>query len=314
LAGACLGPRVFRPWRSFPTMVASGFILGFLTGGFPDRAREISQLALIVATTFALTEISFRGISLGKELRWFLLPLTMNYVVLGVPILAFASLTVERTIHDGWVLMAAVPPAIAVVPITAYIRGNTRRTLISLALLYLFGLFLVPGLTFAFTHETVPLLGLVVQTVLLVGVPIAASRPVRRWSKINAHRASAVSFSFFFLVFAVSGSARGTLLSRPDLLVTLSVFSIFRTFGIGLATFLLARRIHLSRDDRIAVTAFGSFKNLGLAIVLAFSIFGPEATLPSIVSLVFEIGWLATLPILFRSEVATPSPKDRPAS
>jgi bile acid:Na+ symporter, BASS family len=296
-------------------MVASGFVSGFLTGGFPSGAREISQVALIIATTFALTEISFSGISLRAELRWFLLPLSMNYVVLGVPILAFASVTAERAIHDGWVLMAAVPPAIAVVPITAYIRGNTRRTLISLALLYLFGLFVVPALTFAFTRETVPLLGLVVQTVLLVGVPIAASRPLRRWPKIHAHRPTAVSFSFLFLVFAVSGSARGTLLSRPDLILTLSALAIVRTFGLGLAVFLLARRIHLSRDDRIAATAFASFKNLGLAIVLAFSVFGPEATLPSIVSLVFEIGWLATLPILLRSSAATqPSPGDRPSS
>jgi BASS family bile acid:Na+ symporter len=225
----------------------------------------------------------------------------MNYVALGGLILALGSQVEERAIHDGWVLMAAVPPAIAVVPITAYLRGNTRRTLISLALMYLFGLALLPGLTFAFTHQGVPLSDLVAQTVLLVGVPIAASQPLRRWPRLDAHRPTAVSLSFFFLVFAISGSTRATLLSRPDLLIALSGVSILRTFGIGLAVFLLSRRIGLPREDRIALTAFASFKNLGLTIVLAFSVFGPEASLPSIVSLAFEISWLAILPILFRS-------------
>lgn len=292
-------------------MVASGFFLGFLTGGFPERAREISQAALVIATTFALTEISFRGISPRAEARGFLLALTMNYVALGGLILAFGSQAEERAIHDGWVLMAAVPPAIAVVPITAYLRGNTRRTLLSLALMYLLGLALVPGLTFAFTRQGVPLPDLVAQTVLLVGVPIAASQPLRRWPRIDAHRTTAVSVSFFFLVFTISGSTRATLLSRPDLLVALSGLSILRTFGIGLAAFLLSRRLRLPREDRIAVTAFASFKNLGLTIVLAFAVFGPEASLPSIVALVFEISWLATLPILFRSTGEMPSRPDR---
>ena len=57
--------------------------------------------------------------------------------------------------------------------------------------------------------------------------------------------------------------------------------------------------------ERVAVTAFSSFKNLGLTVVLAFAVFGPVATLPSIVSLVFEILWLAALPLLFRADMAT---------
>jgi predicted Na+-dependent transporter len=58
----------------------------------------------------------------------------------------------------------------------------------------------------------------------------------------------------------------------------------------------------LSRDDQVALTAFGSFKNLSLTVVLAFAVFGPIATLPSIVSLVCEILWLAALPFLFRAQ------------
>jgi predicted Na+-dependent transporter len=109
-----------------------------------------------------------------------------------------------------------------------------------------------------------------------------------------------VSISFFFLVIAVAGSTRGPLLARPDLLVSLTLFSFVRTFGVGFFVFVLAHALHVSRDEQVALTAFGSFKNLGLTIVLAFSVFGAVATLPSIVSLVFEILWLMTLPFVFR--------------
>ena len=62
----------------------------------------------------------------------------------------------------------------------------------------------------------------------------------------------------------------------------------------------------IEKIDRPAVTTFGSFKNLGLTVVLAFAIFGQTATLPSIVSLVFEILWLGALPFVFRSQDSTP--------
>lgn len=281
-------------------MVASGLVVGFATGGFPAYSREISQVALVVGMTFSLTEISFTGISPRAELRGFVLSLAMSYGVLSGLVLAFAYGSGDPALHDGWVLMAAVPPAIAVVPITSYLKGDTRRTVISLAMLYLLGLGLVPLITLAFANRSVPPSELVAQTVLLIGVPLAVSRPLGRWPQIRDARLSGVGVSFFFLVIAVAGSTRGPLLERPDLLPVLVSLAFIRTFALGVAVFAVSRALRLSRDSQIAVTTSASFKNLGLTVVLAFAMFGPTATLPSIVSLVFEILWLAALPRLFR--------------
>lgn len=281
-------------------MVASGLVVGFATGGFPLFSREISQIALALGMTFALTEISFGGISPRTEFRRFLISLAMSYGVLSGLILAFAALSPNPEIHDGWVLMASVPPAIAVVPITSYLKGDTRRSLISLAILYLAGLVLVPAITLAFTSRIVPLQELLLQTVLLIGVPFVASRPLRRWPRIHRVSQSGVSISFFFLVIAIAGSTRGPLLEHPEVLLPLVLMGFGRTFVLGAAVFGLALALSTPRDERVALTVFASFKNLGLTVVLAFTVFGAEATLPSIVSLVFEILWLAALPVLFR--------------
>ena len=282
-------------------MVASGLVVGLATGGFPILSKEISQIALVFAMTFSLMEISFAGISLRSELRSVGLSLLMSYGVLSAIVLVFAYLDPDPSLHDGWVLMAAVPPAVAVVPITSYLKGDTRRALISLAILCLLGLVAVPIITLGFTRQTVPVADLVVQTVVLVGVPIAASRPLRGWPRLAKFRPSIVGVSFFVLVLAIAGSTRGPLLSRSDLIVSLALLSFARTFGSGTAVFATAQMLRLPREDRVALTAFASFKNLGLAVVLAFAVFGPTATLPAIVSLVFEILWLAALPFLFRA-------------
>jgi len=284
-------------------MVASGLVVGFATGGFPAYSKEISQVALVLGMTFSLTEISIAGISPRTELRRFLIAFAMSYVVLSGLILTFAVLSPDPQIRNGWVLMAAVPPAIAVVPITSILKGDTRRSVISLAFLYLLGLGLVPAITLVFTSQAAPFGELVVQTVLLIGVPLVASRFLRRWHRGADIRGSAVSVSFFFLVVAIAGSTRAPLLAHPELIASLALLSFVRTFLLGGVVFVLTRAFHVPWAERVAVTAFSPFKNLGLTVVLAFAVFGSVATLPSIVSLIFEILWLAALPLLFRADM-----------
>ncbi len=282
-------------------MVAAGLVVGLLTGGFPAAySRIVQQVALVLAMAFSLTEISFRGISPKAEARSIAAALVMSYGVLGGLVLLYASLSTDPNIRSGWVLVAAVPPAVLVVPLTSLLHGDVRASLISDAVLYLLGLVTVPVLCILLLGQAVPIEDLVIQTLLLIGVPIVVSRPLRRWSRIQEVRASAVSGSFFFLVLAIAGSARDELLGRPDLVVGLSGLALLRTFGLGLVLLGLTRTLRISRNARIATVGFGSFKNLGLTVVLAATFFAPAASLPAVVSLIFEILWLSTLPFLFR--------------
>lgn len=282
-------------------MVAAGFVAGFATGGFPtEYSGPAQQLALILAMTFSLTEISFRGISPKREARGIGLSLLMNYGALGGLVLVFALMTADPAIRSGWVLMAVVPPAIAVVPITSFLKGDVRGSLISDAVLYLLGLVIIPALSLLLLGQA-PLLGaLVTQTLLLIGLPILLSRPLRLWKGIHEARPTAVSLAFFVLVFSIAGSTRDPLLGRTDLILSLSAFAFLRTMGLGFLVFGVTRILAIPRNDRIAAMTFAGFKNLGLTVVLAFTVFGPIASLPAIVSLVFEILWMGALPLLFR--------------
>ncbi len=124
-----------------------------------------------------------------------------------------------------------------------------------------------------------PVSELLVQTVLLIGAPLAASRGIARWPRVRENRATVVSVSFFVLVTAIAGSTRSALLARPDLLGVLSVLALLRTFGVGGLVFLLSGALGASRETRLSLTAFASFKNLGLTVVLAFAYASDEAAI-----------------------------------
>ncbi len=282
-------------------MVGAGLVVGFLTGGFPANLSGIIQQAtLIVAMAFSLTEISFRGISPGAELRGLALSSAMTYGVLGSLVIAIGLLTPDPQVRSGWVLMGAVPPAVAVVPITSLLRGNVRRALISESVLYFTGLAMVPGLSLLFLGEAVPVETLAVQTLLLIGVPTILSRPLRGWKPVHEVRPVAVCVSFFVLVMAIAGSTRATLLSEPGLAAGLSLLAFARTIGLGLMILAVTVLLRTPRETRIAAVTFAGFKNLGLTVVLAFNVFGPLASLPAITALIFETAWMSLLPLLFR--------------
>ncbi len=283
-------------------MVAAGLVVGLATGGFPgDTSRLVQQLALVLAMTFSLTEISFRGISVRAEARGIVLAFAASYGAMGGLLLAFAAWTQEADLRSGWVLMAAVPPAVAVVPITSFLRGNVRSALIADALLYLLGLLMVPALTFALLGQGVPIGELILQTLLLIGVPILLSRVLLRWRRVHDVRSTAVSASFFVLVLAIAGSARDVLLGRPDLVAGLAGLAVLRTFGLGVVLFGAGIALHASRDTRVAASTFGGFKNLGLTVVLASTVFGAVASLPAVMCLIFETAWMSVLPLLYRT-------------
>ena len=282
-------------------MVGAGLIVGLATGGFPaDLSGPVQQATLIVAMAFSLTEISFRGISPGEELRGIALSAAMTYGVLGALVFAFALLSPDPLIRSGWVLMGAVPPAVAVVPVTSLLRGNVRRALISEAVLYFVGLVAVPGLSLLFLGESVPVQTLVLQTLLLIGIPVLLSRPLRAWKPVHEARPVAVCVSFFFLVLAIAGSTRSTLLAQPSLAAGLGLLAFARTLGLGLVILALTKLLAVPRETQIAAVTFAGFKNLGLTVVLASTVFGALASLPAITALIFETVWMSLLPFLFR--------------
>jgi BASS family bile acid:Na+ symporter len=290
-------------------MVGAGLVLGLLSGGVPVVNREVSIVALMFAMTFSLTEIRFRGLSVRDETRAFATTVALNYGVLSGAILILGYLFDEPVIRYGWVVMAAVPSALAVVPLTSIFRGDVRRALVSTALLYLLALLLIPAITQIFAGEAAPLLGVAQQIFLLIVVPLLVSRPLLRSPWVQEHRTTLVNLGFLILVSTVIGPNRNVFLEDVALIALLASAAFVRTFVTGGATLALARTRFGDRAREVHYTLFVSFKNLGLAAILALALFGPRAALPAIVALFLEIAWFTVLAAILprnRRLAATP--------
>ena len=280
--------------ESYPITMTAGLVLGLLLGGFPILTREISMASLALAMTLSLTSVSLtqaRGKDHFEHAAWALL---INYGFLTAVILIL-SIFFEGDVRNGWLLMAAAPSAISVVPFTTILGGQTSKALFSTAVNYLVALVLMPVLTLVLIGSSVSVTSLIVYILLLIVLPMGLSRAVMRMRISKATNSSVLNVSMAVLIFAVAGANRSAFQGELLVVAAISVACVVRTFGTGLLTEVVLRRIGMPKSSRISYVLFSSYKNLGLTATLAIALFEPIVAVPATICIVFEVVWVISL-------------------
>jgi len=286
--------RPARILESYPITMTSGLVLGLLLGGFPAYTKEISTAALAAAMTLSLTNITLsqtRGKDHIRHAGWALI---INYGALTALILAIAMFF-DADIRNGWILMAAAPSAISVVPFTTILGGRTSKALFSTAVNYGVALVLMPLLTLALIGSAVSVASLIAYILLLIVLPMALSRAVMRANLSKSANSSMLNVSMAVLIFAVAGANRSAFTGDLSIVAAISVACVARTFASGLATETILRSMKMPKAERISYVLFASYKNLGLTATLAIALFAPIVAVPATICIVFEVVWVIFL-------------------
>lgn len=283
-----------RVLQSYSVMMFAGLVLGLLAGGFPCYTKEISMASLALLMTLSLSTVDLGGTRGRDHLGHAVSALALNYLMLTIVILLI-GLPFSDELWPGWVLMAAAPSAVSVVPFTSILGGRTTKALFSTAANYIAALILMPVITFSLIGDAVSAANLIYALLLLIALPMAASRGVQKLKLRNETNTIAMNLAFAVLIFAVAGSNRDAFFGEPALVLAISAGCLARTFGTGLATEYCLRRAGIAKEERIAYTLFASYKNLGLTATLAIALFEPIVAVPATICIVFEVAWVIFL-------------------
>lgn len=289
--------------RDFPMLSISillAMILGIITGGYPCYTNEISTISLFLAMTISLASISFKGIITRDSLKMVLYSIILNYGVLSGLILLI-SLPFENGLRYGFAMMAAVPPAIVVMPLTDILKGKTEYALLSISSIYLLSILLTPLIIYLLLGKKVNGANLILTTLILIALPLLLSRIVRRLRISRRISETMINACFFLLIFGIVGENRSFLLYNLEEILLIVLLTILRTFGPGLGVIKIGKAMKISMDRIIPLSLFSSFKNDGLAIILCLSLF-PEriaylATIPCVLAVMIEMSWVVYLEV-----------------
>jgi BASS family bile acid:Na+ symporter len=248
-------------------------------------------ISLVIIMTLSLAQIVFEPIYIKKQARQAFVAFLMNYVLLTGIILLSTRLLTDPDLIVGFVVMAAVPPAIAVIPFTNFLRGDAFLSLVSSTLLYLISPILVPLIVHLGAGfkgiDTTSLIKVLVELIIL---PIGLSRIIIRldfYERIKRSQDVIINFFFFILIYAVVGVNQRAFFQ--DTIGIISAICFLRTFVVGTFVHSLAKFLGIDEKTAITYTLFSSYKNLGLTATMALALVGERACIPAAVCIPFEV-------------------------
>ncbi|MGA2782684.1 MAG: hypothetical protein ABSF13_12320 [Smithella sp.] len=239
--------------------------------------------------------LNFRAI-----LKPSLIGIMMTYVILNGAILLLSALLIDdHNLWIGFVLIAAVPPAVAVIPFTAILEGNVSNTLSGTVASYLAALLIMPLMFWIFigTSFDDPYKLLRIMLLLIV-LPLVLSRMILyfNWQeRLAPVRGLLTDWGFFIVLYSIIGVNRDLIFSQPLSIVPVAGVVFATTFVLGWLIERICVFFKVDKKNIISLVLQGTLKNQGIAGGLAIALFEKESALPSAVYSIFMILYIIWL-------------------
>jgi BASS family bile acid:Na+ symporter len=293
--------------RNRDFLLVTALLLGLFWGqGAKWTERTVLPVLGLVMTLATMGVPGSIFLSPGKMVRPALWGVALNYGVLGCLILALSGLFItDLDLWDGFVIMTAVPPAVAVIPFSVILNGNQSLALIGTIGCYLAALGITPLIAYLFLGEAfgnpVKIVTIMMELIL---VPLVLSR-ILIWTgwvkKLESLRGPLINWSFFLIVYTIIGLNRQLFFDRPGALVLPAGIALASTFLLGWGIEKIGRWRGTDSPTITTMVLLGTHKNTGLAAGLALSLFSEKTAVPATITTIFMLVYMIRLSIRQRA-------------
>jgi BASS family bile acid:Na+ symporter len=269
-----------------------------------EGARWTEPLTLpALAVVMTLSMLSVPG-SIFRSFPNLLIPamigIVMNYFILGPILLGLNIILIsDESLRLGFLLIASVPPAVAVIPFTYFLKGDETLSLIGTIGAYLGALIIMPLIALLFIGPGfVDPMKLLVILIELILFPLIVSRiliGVRMASHLDSIKGGVTNWSFFLLTYTIVGLNRNLILGQPLSLLPVVLIALTSTFLLGWGIEKVGTLFHLPKKILTSLVLLGTLKNYGLAGGLALALFSKKTSVPATVSAIFMIVYIIWL-------------------
>jgi len=284
-----------RVLRSSTAMLLLAIFIGLV---FPQAShifRGYVNHSLIIMLAISAMSMSLRSIISAKRgVKMVLVGFALNYVALSALciLLGYIFFPQDVDLRNGFVVMAAVPVAVAVVPFTYLLKGDVEYSMTVSALLYLLALILTPALIYVLFGSAINLWDLIILDLQLILLPLILSRILLllRANKLPKWIYDVIiNLALAVIVYAIIGVNQPTFFSGEGFLYLILVAALIRTFGIGIITKKVMYKLGIEKTLILPFTMLASIKNMALTSTLALSLFTPKSSLPAAICMPLEI-------------------------
>ena len=292
--------RIFFATRNI--LLLGAIALGLALG---DRVAWLDPLAIPIL--MAIMTVSMSGVAWDRfrDPRLLARPVAvgifLNHLVLGGATLALGWAFVrDPELRAGFVLVAAAPPGIAIIPFTRILAGDLALSTAGVVGGFASTLVIAPLAAAVFLGSGLITPGHLLPAILkLLVVPFIAAQMIIRAGR--AHRVSrwhgtAVNWGFAVIVLAAVGVNRGVFLGDPGIPLRCGAAAILSVFGLGWLLNAVFARAGVDREKRASLVLMGTVKNSAFSTAVGLALLGKTASVPGVIVTVAIILFLVVAP------------------
>jgi len=272
-----------------------------IAGEYAGKLKFLTFPALSLTMIFSMTGISLRQVrKMDRIYNPILLGIGLNYLVFSAVLLPLAYLLMPtKELFYGFVVIAAAPPGVAIIPFTFILKGNVVYSILGVTAAFLSSIIIAPLMVkYLASSVAINPIDLFWMMVQLVIIPLIVSRFLL-WKPIKPYiekvRGKVVDWGFALLIFVAVGLNRSVFFTTPILLLEIGGILMVTLWGLGYITNWVAKYFNLPYEKRIALTMMVGIKSSGFSVFTALSLFGQEAAIPSAVLAVVVLIYLIFL-------------------
>jgi BASS family bile acid:Na+ symporter len=229
--------------------------------------------------------------TLTKNIKGVFISLLINYVLLSGIYLLFGLIffSASSEYFIGYILLAIVPPAIAIVPLCYLTKCDINVADKSLVLGYFLALIIIPASLYLIFGNDLNFILLARSLILLILLPIFLAYITKNVNSAIFNYTKIINNILLGLVvFTIISINRSTLLNMHDInIIYVFIMNLLIIFALGLIVYFVSKKF-VSRKDAIDYSLYATQKNeaTGLAIVLLM--FNNYVAIPLIIALVVQ--------------------------
>ena len=283
------------------TLLVAAIVFGLIWGDIAHDFKFLTLYILGIVLSFSTSGIAISEMKSKKDMiQAMSMGVGLNYLLFGLVLIPTAYfLSPNEEIFWGFVVIAATPPGVAIIPFSILLGGNLKRATLATLGGFIASIFLAPLIIRIFTgNENLEFLPLFYAMVKLIVVPMLISRLLilKPFEPFTVkYRGKIVNWGFALIIFIAVGINRHVFLSNFDILFKVSAVLFISMFVLGPAYDFLLLKLGINAKERMTQNLTLVLKSSGFSVVTALQLFGEEGVIPSAVMSVFVLAYLLFL-------------------
>jgi bile acid:Na+ symporter, BASS family len=255
-----------------------------------DSYKDAIDILLGIIMFFSIRPFFKHKMAIRQKMSHVVMAVFFNYILLsGIYLLLGYMFFRTDVLFTGYILLAIVPPAIAIVPLCYIAKCDTESADVAMFISFLLSIVIVPSMMFLIFGKSISMLKMFEIMAVLIIIPLILAYLTRNVeSRIFSYSKAITNFLLGLVIILGMSLNRHVFFTFDTQTIYIYLISIIAILGTGLLVYLLTKYSY-GKGEAITYTLYATHKNVGSAITIALTFFAPITAVPAIVSLVVQV-------------------------